>query len=299
MLFFTFRMNREGGTFMEKRLTRRPPIEWPNKAFICVCVTAAFEAFRFHGHYTQGPGRGPGKLDHFSLSYADYGPKVGIWRIFDVLERNGIKATFDTGGLAAEKYPHIVKEMGERGHEVAGHGYANDIYPSDDDLEGELRDIQTTAKAIEASTGERPVGWVSPGSVGTSKTLQYMLQEGFLWNGDDASDDIPFVKKINGKKLVLLPRINFPTNDLLVWLNPQNPPGAYFNGFQETFEFMYDEGRRGRPMWIDLLLHSDMGARPALIGVFEKALRYAKGFERVWFARRRDIAEWVLKKDYE
>jgi len=284
---------------MEKKLTRRPPIEWPDKAFICVCVTAAFEAFRFHGHYTQGPGRGPGKLDHFSLSYADYGPKVGVWRIFDVLERNGIKATFDTGGLAAEKYPHIVKEMGQRGHEVAGHGYANDIYPSDDDLEGELRDIQATAKAIEASTGERPVGWVSPGSVGTSKTLQYMVQEGFLWNGDDASDDIPFVKKINGKTLVMLPRINFPTNDLLVWLNPQNPPGAYFNGFQETFDFMYDEGRRGRPMWIDLLLHSDMGARPALIGVFEKALRYAKGFEKVWFARRRDIAEWALKKNYE
>lgn len=284
---------------MEKRLTRRPPIEWPDKAFICVCVTAAFEAFRFHGHYTQGPGRGPGKLDHFSLSYADYAPKVGVWRIFDVLERNGIKATFDTGGLAAEKYPHIVQEMGQRGHEVAGHGYANDIYPSDDDLEGELRDIRATAKAIEAGSGEKPVGWVSPGSVGTSKTLQYMVQEGFLWNGDDASDDVPFVKKINGKTLVMLPRINFPTNDLLVWLNPQNPPGAYFNGFQETFEFMYDEGRRGRPMWIDLLLHSDMGARPALIGVFEKALRYAKGFERVWFARRRDIAEWVLKKNFE
>lgn len=284
---------------MKNEIRRRPPIEWPDKALICVCVTAAFEAFRFHGHYTQGPGKGPGKPDHFSLSYADYGPKVGVWRIFDVLERNGIKATFDTGGLAAEKHPHIVKEMMQRGHEVAGHGYANDSYPSDDDLEGELRDIQATAKAIEASTGQRPVGWVSPGSVGTSKTLQYMVQEGFLWNGDDASDDVPFVKKINGKTLVMVPRINFPTNDLLVWINPQNPPSAYFNGFKETFEFLYDEGRRGSPKWIDLLLHSDMGGRPTLIGVFEKALRYAKGFERVWFARRRDIAEWVLQKNYE
>jgi len=282
---------------MEKVVGRRPPIEWPEKALICITATIAFEAFRFHGHYTHDV-KGPGKPDHFSLSYAEYGPKVGIWRIFDVLERNGIKSTFDVGGLAAERYPNIVKEIFERGHEVAGHGYANDIYPSDEDLEGELRDIRATVKAIESSTGERPVGWVSPGSVGTSKTMEYMVQERFLWNGDDASDDLPFVRQVNDKSLVILPRINFPTNDLIVWNRPQNPPSAYLNGFMETFEFLYDEGRRGSPKWIDLLLHSDMGGRPTLIGVFEKALRHAKGFERVWFARRRDIAAWILQKGY-
>jgi len=283
---------------MKSEIKRRTPIEWPNKAYICVCTTIAFEAFRFHGHYTTGPGQPPGKPNYFSLSYADYGAKVGIWRVFDVLERNGMKATFDTGGLAAEKHPHIVKEMAERDHEIAGHGYVNDFYPTEDDLEGELRDIRATARAIEAATGERPVGWVSPGSVGTSKTLEYMVQEGFVWNGDDASDDNPFVRTIHGKSLVILPRINFPTNDLIVWNRPQNPPSAYFNGFQETFDFLYDEGRRGNPKWIDLLLHSDMGSRPGLIGVYEKALKYTKGFERVWYARRRDIAEWALKNDY-
>lgn len=280
---------------MEKKLGRRPPIEWPDKAVICVCVTIAFEAFEFAGHYTHRT-KDKDKPDYFSLSYAEYGPKVGIWRVFDVLDRNGIKATFDVGGLAAERYPHIVKEMVDRGHEVAGHGYANDIYPDEDDLDGELKAIRATIKAIKASTGHKPVGWVSPGSVCTSKTLEYMVQEGFLWNGDDASDDVPFIKKIRGKFLVILPRVNFPTNDLIVWIRPQNPPSAYFNGFQETFEYMYDEGRRGNPMWIDLLLHSDMGARPALVGIFEKALRYAKGQKRVWFARRRDIAQWILKK---
>ena len=95
---------------------------------------------------------------------------------------------------------------------------------------------------------------------------------------------------------MILPRVNFPTNDLIVWIRPQNPPSAYFEGFKETFDFLYDEGRRGRPAWVDLLLHSDMGGRPTLIGAFERALRYARGFEGVWFARRRDIAEWTLKQ---
>ena len=65
---------------------------------------------------------------------------------------------------------------------------------------------------------------------------------------------------------------------------------------KETFDFLYDEGRRGSPKWVDVLLHCDMGARPALMSVFERTLQYAKGHERVWFARRRDIARWVLEQ---
>ncbi|MGE4011359.1 MAG: polysaccharide deacetylase family protein [Alphaproteobacteria bacterium] len=273
-----------------------PPaaMHWPNDARICVCVTIAFEAFMYSGHYGHTVTK-PGQKNHFSLSYAEYGPKVGVWRILDVLARNGVKATFDVGGLAAERYPTAMKAMRDGGHEAAGHGWANDIYPSDDDFDGELKSIRNTIKAIEASYGEKPVGWVSPGSVGTAKTFEVMVDEGFMWNGDDASQDTPFVIKVKNKPLVILPRVNFPTNDLIVWNKPQNPPSAYFEGFKETFDFQYQEGRRGRPGWVDLLLHTDMGGRPTLIGAFERAIQYAKQFEGVWFARRRDICEHALK----
>ena len=132
----------------------------------------------------------------------------------------------------------------------------------------------------------------APGSVGTSKTFDVMVQEKFIWNGDDASQDTPFIMQVGGKPLVILPRVNFPTNDLIVWIKAGDPLSAYFEGFRKTFDFLYDEGRRGVPPGVDLSLHSDMGGRPTLIGAFERALRYARGFEGVWFARRRDIAEW-------
>jgi hypothetical protein len=105
---------------------------------------------------------------------------------------------------------------------------------------------------------------------------------------------MPFIREVNGKPIVILPRVNFPTNDLIVCVNGKNPPSAYFDGFKETFEFLYDEGRRGSPKWVDLLLHCDMGARPPVMAVFEKAIRHAKGFDGVWFARRRDLAELVI-----
>jgi hypothetical protein len=127
--------------------------------------------------------------------------------------------------------------------------------------------------------------------------MQYMVHEGFLWNGDDASDDVPFVRLIGGKPLVVVPRVNFPTNDLIVWQRPQNPPSAYYEGFKETFDYLYEEGREGNPKWVDLLLHCDLGGRPTLMPVFERAIRYALGFDRVWFARRRDLASWMLKHE--
>lgn len=75
---------------------------------------------------------------------------------------------------------------------------------------------------------------------------------------------------------------------------PQNSPSAYYEGFKETFDYLYEDGGRGNPKWVDLLLHCDLGGRPTLMPVFERAIRYAQGREGVWFARRRDLAQWVL-----
>jgi hypothetical protein len=140
-------------------------------------------------------------------------------------------------------------------------------------------------------------GWVSPGSVGSARTLQYMVDEGFLWNGDDASGDMPFVRWTGGKPLVIVPRVNFPPNDLIAWQRPQNQPSAYCEGFRETFDYLCEEGRRGNPKWGDLLLHCDLGGRPTLMPVFERTIRYALDFERVWFARRRDLARWIFERE--
>jgi allantoinase len=271
----------------------RQPVVLPNNAHICVGVTVAFEAFLMHGHYGHANTK-PGKVSHFSLSYAEYGPRVGFWRILKSLEKLGIRATFDVGGLAASRHPAIMRAMRDGGHEAAGHGWANDVHATDEDPEGELKSIRETVAAIEAGCGERPVGWVSPGSVGSVRTMQYMVEEGFLWNGDDASDDMPFLTRVDGKPLVILPRVNFPTNDLIIWQKPQNPPSAYFEGFKETFDYLYEEGREGSPKWVDLLLHCDLGGRPTLMPAFERAIRYARGFEGVWFARRRDLAQLVF-----
>ena len=116
------------------------------------------------------------------------------------------------------------------------------------------------------------------------------------WSGDDASADVPFVKTVAGKRIAIVPRINFASNDLVVWLRPSHAPSTYFEGFKEAFDWVYREGERGNPLWAELLLHSDMGTRPPLINAFERALTYAKGHSDIWFARRGDLADWALSQ---
>jgi len=140
------------------------------------------------------------------------------------------------------------------------------------------------------------VGWTSPGSVGSKNTLDFLRAEGFIWNGDDASDDLPFLRDTAHGPMVVMPRTNIPQNDLIMWVGPKNPPSVFFEGFRDTFDQLYQEGVAGAPKWIEMTLHCHMAGRPTLVPTIRRCLAYARGHDGVWFARKRDIAEWALKR---
>jgi hypothetical protein len=69
---------------------------WPGDAKIALSIGLAFEAFAAHSQYSRYTEQG--KVDHFSLSYADYGWKAGVWRLLDLLDAVGLKASMSTNG---------------------------------------------------------------------------------------------------------------------------------------------------------------------------------------------------------
>lgn len=271
------------------------PWKWPNDAKIAVSVNMAFEAFIRASQVTLE--KTSNKVDHFSISYADYGAKAGVWRILDLLDEFGIKASVSTNGLAAERFPEIVKIISDAGHEINGHAWANDQIMRDDDAEGELAEIRRCTEVLEKAAGIRPVGWTSPGSAGSANTLSFLKQEGYLWNGDDASDDLPFLRDTASGPMVIMPRTNIFHNDYVMWVGAKNPPGVIWDGFRDTFDELYSEGLRGSPKWTELTIHFHMAGRPTIIPTLRKCFAYAKQHQDVWFARKRDIAEWALQNE--
>lgn len=270
---------------------RPTPFELPNKAKIAVSFFVAFESFIKYSQYR----RGGDKPDYASLAYGEYGGKVGIWRIMDVLNKYGVKGTIDTNGLAAEKFPDVAKELHQAGHEIVGHGWANDIPLDSLGPEQERAIIKDTLATLSSVTGQRPIGWVSPGHRINENTFKFLVEEGILWNGDMPGDDVPFHKEIDGKPLVIMPRLDY-ANDLGLIFSPKNPPAVYFECFKTAFDRLYAEGAAGSPRLIDALVHAHIGGRPNIIGVFEQCIRYAKGFTDVWFCTKGEIAGWYLDR---
>ena len=271
---------------------------WPEGQKMAMSVGLALEAFERHSQFsTNTSAASRNKVNHFSLSYAEYGWKVGVWRFLDLLEKHGLKANMSTSGLIAQQHPKVVEAVYKAGHEINAHGWVNDVVADDDNEAAEIAEIKKCKKAITDATGAAPVGWTGPGSTGSKNTLSILKGEGFLWNGDDASDDLPFLRDTAHGPMVIMPRTNTPQNDLTMWLAPRNPPSVLWDGFKNTFDTLYAEGEAGKPRWMEITLHCHIGGRPTLQPVIRQCFEYAKQHSDIWFARRRDIAEWCLKHE--
>lgn len=276
---------------------QREPREWswPNGAKIAISIGLALEEFQFASQYIQIPK--PGRIDRFSLSYGDYGRRVGIWRLLDFLDEFNVKGNMSTSGLAAEKFPEIVRAVADAGHEINGHGWVNDVLPDFDDPEAERAEIRRCTDILSEAAGIRPVGWTSPGSAGSERTYEFLIEQGYIWNGDEAADDIPYLRKTDAGTIAMLPRTNTLLNDLGMWIWGKNPPGIIWDSFSDTFDELYREGLEGCPKWMEVTLHAHMAGRPTLLPTIRKCLRYAQDHYGVWFATRKEIALWTQQRE--
>ncbi len=284
----------EGGGALSA--SARRAVHWPGDAAIAMTVGVALEAFELHSQVrTEGK---PGELDLFSLSYAEYGTRVGVWRLLEVLEQEGVKASFSINGRVAADHPQAVRAVADAGHDLVAHGWVNDRLMAVASEADEREMIRRTLDAIEAAGGRRPTGWASPGNMSSARTTAILAEEGITWTGDDASDDVPFVEQVGDTRMAVLPKANIDANDLLQWVMPKNAPGIFADSFIATFDTLHDEGVRGRPAWADIVLHCHMAGRPTFIPTLRTVLRHVRAADRVWWTLKSDLAAYTLEQGF-
>lgn len=80
----------------------------------------------------------------------DDGPSKNITpQILEILEREGIKATFFVLGSRVELYPELLKQEYEAGHYIANHSYSHDYKSVYASAEAVLDEFNRTEKAIQ------------------------------------------------------------------------------------------------------------------------------------------------------
>ena len=224
-------------------------IQWPNGARMAIALAGNLEAWTEspnpkHRRTHHVGGSNPIKEDDVvslydcrTASENDYGGRTGVWRVLRILDKYGVKASFNTNALCIHRYPEAVKAVHGRGHEIVGHSYAEDIQLTQLTEEQERDEIRTCAKMFQDFIGVRPTGWLTSGMRHTERTLGILADKGFAWHGDAVNDDNPYPVNINGKTMIIVPYKNA--------VSGLNDTGMYrrgitardvFNSFKDEFD---------------------------------------------------------------
>ena len=284
-------------------MARPVRIEWPEKERIAVVLQVPFEQYQRGGAHASKihlkdlvavptlpeEVTAQGVPDLLAMSWDEYGER-GLWRLTDLLNGHHVTATGVFSGLAVERYPEVVKafRQGGGGREICAHSWAQDIQSYRLNREQMRENVRRCAEVITKVAGERPVGWVSPGGQQNEHTLPVLIEEGFLWHGDYASSDAPFLLQEGGKRMVGM-AVPFHVNDTM-YVRERVPPSHYVEMFCRSFDVLYEEGGQV----IGAVAHATIYGHPFGTWAYDRVIKYAKGFSDVWFATRCEIAQWYL-----
>ena len=263
--------------FPYQAIVDRPPVKWPNGARIAVWVIPNVE----HFHIEIGA-QAPDIRNH---SRRDYGNRVGVWRIMEVLTRHGVRGTVALNAEVGRFYPRIMEEMAQLKWELMGHGLTNSVVLSGLSKEREIAVIAETRAVID-QWGQKMRGWLGPGLTETWHTLDLLREHGVDYVCDWVNDDLPY-RMNNG--LYSIP-YSIELNDMPLFNNPSIGIDEFYRRICETFDVLYDEGaRNGRVMAI--ALHPFLIGAPHRIRTLDRALGYIASHGGVWFATGAEIID--------
>jgi len=160
-------------------------------------------------------------------------------------------------------------------------------------LEVERSHMQRAIEIHKKLTGERPLGWYTGRT--SPNTRRLVVEDGgFLYDADDYNDELPWYDTRYGKPQLVVP-YTLDANDMrFATAQGFNSGQQFFDYLKDSFDVLYEEGRRV-PRMMSVGLHCRLAGRPGRIASLEKFLKYAKTKGKVWFARRIDIARHWLK----
>lgn len=278
-----------------------PDAAWPGGARIAVQFVVNYEEGGENNILHGDPGSEaflseivgaaawPGQRHMNMESIYEYGSRAGFWRLHRLFQEHDIPVTVFAIASALQRNPEVVAAMNEADWEIASHGLKWIDY-KDFDKQDERAHMEQALRIHTELTGAPPLGWYSGRSSENSLDL-VMEDAGFLYSADSYADDLPYwVKGPNGPHLIV--PYTLDVNDMR-FATPQgfNSGDQFFAYLKDSFDVLYAEG--GKMMSIGL--HCRLAGRPGRAAALARFLEYVRGHEKVWMARRADIARhWLV-----
>src|SRR3989475_1628247 len=281
------------GPFPYTPITRRPKIVWPNGARVALWVIPNIEFFPLNERMPDSPGGSGGLLpDVIAWSTSDYGNRVGVYRLMEVMQRYRVRGTVALNSEICDEHPEIIDEAKRLGWEFMGHNQSNvrrlNTLPA-----GTERDVvRATLDRISAAAGRKTAGWMGSALQETWNTLDHLVEYGCKYVADWVNDDQPYLMNVGGKRLCSIP-YSTEINDLPQIIRAGRSSDEFELMIRRQFDTLYREGAQsGRVMAI--WLHPFVIGVPHPLGALGSALAYILRHEGVWRATGSEIIEHYL-----
>ena len=286
-----------------------PHANWPGGANVAVqfvlnyeeggenCILhgdAASEAFLSE---IPGAAQWPG-LRHWNMeSVYEYGARAGFWRLHRLFTDLDVPVTVYGVATALMRAPEQLRAMQQAGWEIASHGYKW-VEHKDMPADEERAQIREAIHLHRLATGERPTGWYTGRC--SVNTVDLVSEEGgFEYISDTYDDDLPYWRPHDDRPQLIIP-YTLEANDMRFGTpNGFNSGDQFFSYLKDTFDYLYAEGEAGRPKMFSIGLHCRLVGRAGRIAALKRFIEYVQGHDKVWIARRIDIARhWAQENPY-
>lgn len=285
-------------------LPKRGQLKWPGGKRVALIFTFNLETWDLvkdtdQPYYAGGPALLPNALagripDYPNFSWREYGQRVGIWRLIELFDALGAKASCTANAVTFERRGAMTAACLERGWELLAHNYEQGELLTDfhDDPAAERDIIRRSIAMYEKHTGKRPMGWLSSSLRGTLNTPSILAEEGFKFYCDIMNDDQPFMLRTDNGPLVATPYSNV-INDFTIITRNNRTTDQFRDILKEELTVLHEEGAQQARI-MNVGLHPHVSGRAHIVRALREFIEYAQTLDGVWWATREEIADYYL-----
>ena len=272
---------------------QRPAFSWPEGKKLAFYVALNVENFSFGeglGHTPTALGPQP---DTRNFGWRDYGLRVGIWRIFDMMDELKLPMSHLLNASVCETMPQIPERIRLRGDEVIGHGYSNSERQSEMDEATETAMIRNATETLAIHCGQRPFGWMGPWIAETATTPDILKEAGYTFVMDWPADDQPFWMRTRSGPILSVP-YPIEINDSPTMLSRQQPATDFYQMILDQFEEMLSLSQK-QSLVFGISLHTFVAGQPFRLRQIRRAIQHVLShprFSDVWVTTPGEIARY-------
>ena len=277
------------GPFPYRPINRRPNFRFPNGARVAIWIIPNIEFFALTDMIPASAGGGGKVPDVPGWSVRDYGNRIGVFRIMEVMKRYGMRGTVALNSELCKHHPEIIEDCLKLDWEFMGHNETN-THRLNEVPPGEDADIvRRTVETITKYTGKAPKGWLGSGLQETWNTLDHLAANGIEYVADWVNDDQPYPMTLeNGGTIMSVP-YSTELNDKPAFEKKNRTAEEFETMIRRQFDVLWREGETQARV-IGLAIHPYIIGFPHRIGALDGALEYMCKHEGVWLATGSEIA---------